>query len=101
MKIVQIPNKVLITPVEAITTFDSKLKKLIVDMEETLIACVDPQGVGLAAPQVGISQSLFITKPSPDEDTRAFINPVILELDETWPPQPKPKKKKKDSKETK
>ena len=33
-------------------------------MEETLIAQVDPQGVGLAATQVGYGLALFIMKAS-------------------------------------
>lgn len=93
LKIVTIPNKVLLTPVKEITSFDSKLKKLVLDMEEALIACVDPQGVGLAAPQVGVSLALFIVKPEEDVDTKVFINPKALEY-ETLETKPQPKKKK-------
>lgn len=78
LKILTIPHKVLISPVKPVTSFDAKLKKLVVDMEETLINCVDPQGVGLAAPQVGVSSALFIVKPDPHKDTKVFVNPKIL-----------------------
>ena len=46
-------------------------------MEETLSAAKDPEGVGLAAPQVGKSLQLFITKPTPKSHIQTFINPHI------------------------
>ena len=48
-------------------------------MKATLNACVDPIGVGLAAPQVGLPFRLFIMKPTPKSHIQAFINPVIIE----------------------
>ncbi len=68
-----------------------KLKELIANMYETMY---EASGVGLAAPQIGVSIRLFIIDASPfaedevlDEDEReqlkdfkhTFINPVILE----------------------
>lgn len=81
LKIVKIPNQVLTTPTKEVTKVDAKIISLVHDMEETLVAQVDPQGVGLAAPQVGISLSLFIVKPRPNVDTEVFINPKILASD--------------------
>jgi len=49
-------------------------------MEEALIAHKDPEGVGLAAPQVGVNFSLFIIKAKKTEPTQVFINPKIIEL---------------------
>jgi peptide deformylase len=97
LKIVHTPNDVLTTPTQPVTKFDSKLKKLVIDMEETLIAQVDPQGVGLAATQIGLDIALFIVKPSPDIDTEVFVNPKILEVDwnDPRPPEPVEKGKKK------
>lgn len=54
------------------------LKELINNMFETLET--KSSGVGLAAPQVGRSIRLFITKIG--EDKRVFINPEILEYSE-------------------
>lgn len=51
--IVHVPQDVLVTPAKPVTSFDDKLAKLIKDMEETLLATVNPKGVGLAATQVG------------------------------------------------
>jgi len=47
-------------------------------MEKTLIAQKNPQGVGLAAPQVGFNLAVFIIKPTPEAKTEVFINPRIL-----------------------
>jgi len=95
LKIVSIPNTVLQNPVQSIEKIDSKIKQLVYDMEEALIAQVDPQGVGLAAPQVGISLSLFIIKPTPESDTEIFINPKILEVKTPDSNRKLPKKRQK------
>ncbi|OIP57630.1 MAG: peptide deformylase [Candidatus Levybacteria bacterium CG_4_10_14_0_2_um_filter_36_16] len=77
MKIITTPNPILITKSKPVKKFDRKLKNIIIDMEKTLIATVDPVGVGLAAPQVGLSFRLFLTKPSDQSPTSIYINPVI------------------------
>lgn len=100
LKIVQIPNLVLTSPTKPITQFDEALKKLVKDMEIALDACVDPQGVGLAATQVGKNISLFIMKPTPDSQARVFINPSIIELDDSRPADAKPASKRKKKKDT-
>jgi peptide deformylase len=99
LKIVHIPNKVLISPTQQVQKFDSYLKKLVLDMEETLVAQIDPQGVGLAATQVGLSLAIFIMKPARDADTEVCVNPRILELDWNEPvvKAEDSKKKKKDT----
>jgi peptide deformylase len=60
------------------------IKKLVADLYETMY---NASGVGLAAPQVGLSMRLFVTDGSPmDEDDevlqafkKVFVNPTILE----------------------
>lgn len=83
LKIVQVPHKVLTSPTKQVDVIDDKIKKLVYDMEETLIAQVDPQGVGLAATQVGYGLALFIMKPSPKSRTEVCINPMILKIEES------------------
>lgn len=62
-----------------VTSFDSKLFKLLDDMTETLI---ESGGVGLAAPQVGILRRVFLVDVGVDENEIVeFINPEILETD--------------------
>lgn len=93
LKIVNVPNSVLTTKAKPVQKIDAKIEKLIKDMAETLEAQVDPQGVGLAAPQVGVSLQLFVIKPTKKAKIEAFINPRIIEVINSEPP----KKSKKDS----
>ena len=60
-------------PVEV---FDNKLHKLLEDMRETLI---DSNGVGLAAPQVGILRRVVLVDTG--EEILELINPEMLETD--------------------
>lgn len=54
-----------------------KIKTLIEDMLETMY---DAQGVGLAAPQVGILKRIVVVDVSPEGDSPiVLINPVIVE----------------------
>lgn len=94
--IVQIPNSVLTSPTKSVTKFDEKLRKIIKEMSEALLKCVDPQGVGLAAPQVGLSLQLFIMKPHEESEIVCCINPKILKV-EYIPETPLEKKNKKKS----
>ena len=62
-----------------VTAFDGKLHRLLDDMRETLI---DTNGVGLAAPQVGILRRVFLVDVGLNgEDILECINPEILETD--------------------
>lgn len=81
--IVTVPNPVLNTPAATVIAFTHTLETLIEQMRATLLATVNPKGVGLAAPQIGVSERIFITKPTPKTAIRAFINPVILKRSET------------------
>ena len=57
-----------------VTVFDRKLHELLDDMAETL---ADANGVGLAAPQVGILRRIFLVDTG--EEVVEMINPEILE----------------------
>ncbi len=76
--VVKYGNPVLEKPAEIITVFDDKLHKLIEDMFESMYAA---HGVGLAAPQIGISQRLAVIDVSFKEDPKAklvLVNPEIV-----------------------
>lgn len=77
LKIVSAPNPVLSQSAKQISKIDSKILKIIEEMKKTLLSAKDPIGVGLAAPQVGISLQIFIVKPTPKSKIRVFINPFI------------------------
>lgn len=88
LDIVQTPHAILHKPVKPIIQIDKKILRLIKDMKDTLVAQTDPQGVGLAAPQVGVSLALFIMKPTLKGKISEFINPKILDsLDRYHNPQ--------------
>ncbi len=78
MKIVQAPSQVLSRTAKPVEKVDKTIKKLLKEMEQTLLAQTDPEGVGLAAPQVGESLQIFIVKQDPDSPFMTFINPVII-----------------------
>ena len=81
LEIVTYPNPVLETPGEPVTVFDEKLKKLVADMFETMDAA---SGVGLAAPQVGVSRRLFVMDCSGGRDPQqrvALINPEVITVE--------------------
>jgi peptide deformylase len=81
--IVHVPNQILTTSAQTVTAFDHKLENLISEMKGTLKATVDPKGVGLAAPQVGVSLRVFLTRPTEKEAIRVFINPEIIKRSES------------------
>jgi peptide deformylase len=77
LKIVQAPSDVLSKPAKHVTQIDKSVTRLLKQMEETLIHAKDPEGVGLAAPQVGNPCKYFIIKQTPRSPTLTFINPNI------------------------
>lgn len=95
LKIVQSPHTVLSEKAKPVATIDKSVQKLLKQMEETLIHAKDPEGVGLAAPQVGKSTQIFIVKQTPRSPVLTFINPVVEEFID----HPKTKKEEKEIKE--
>jgi peptide deformylase len=80
LPIVYAPDKRLCTACEPIAEITQSLRLFIDNMKETLIK---EEGVGLAAPQVGLLKRIFIMDVSPDEktvDLQSFLNPEILEV---------------------
>ncbi len=61
-----------------VEVFDESLRKLLEDMAETMIV---EGGVGLAAPQVGVSKMVAVVNPDPgNRDTLLkLVNPKIVE----------------------
>ena len=59
---------------KTVTSFDWRLRKLLDDMRETLI---DSNGVGLAAPQVGILKRVVLVDTG--DEILELINPEMLE----------------------
>ncbi len=85
LRIVNVPHPVLANPTKTVDKIDEEIRKFVYEMEETLASQSDPQGVGLAANQVGRDLSIFIIKKSPQADTQVFINPKVLEVQDKTP----------------
>jgi peptide deformylase len=71
-------DPVLHTPAKPVTAFDSSLTTLVSDMFETM---EEAPGVGLAAPQVGVSLRLFVYEWVDDDDSShrgVAINPELF-----------------------
>jgi peptide deformylase len=78
LKIVKYPEPVLSQPGEPVTEFNAELRKLVADMFETTYAS---QGIGLAAPQVGVSKRVTVIDLSMGKDPEkklVLINPEII-----------------------
>uniref|UniRef100_A0A7V5CT29 Peptide deformylase n=1 Tax=Acidobacterium capsulatum TaxID=33075 RepID=A0A7V5CT29_9BACT len=76
--IVKYPDPVLQQPAEPVTEFNEELRALVDDMFESMYAA---KGIGLAAPQIGISKRLTVIdlsfQENPDEKI-VLINPEII-----------------------
>jgi peptide deformylase len=79
--IVKLGHPVLEKPADKVTVFDDDLKKLLDDMFESMYVA---HGVGLAAPQIGISKRIAVVDVTFKEDPRAklvLINPEIIRIE--------------------
>ncbi|WP_121609307.1 peptide deformylase [Mesobacillus foraminis] len=74
-KIVMHPADILEQECEQVTVFDRKLGKLLDDMYDTMIKF---DGVGLAAPQIGINKQIAIVDIDDEHGTIELINPEIM-----------------------
>jgi peptide deformylase len=83
LDIIHYPEPVLLQVGEPLSDdeFNSDLEKLVADMYETM---EDAGGVGLAAPQVGVSKRLFVMDVPVDgapNERHALINPTIVHVE--------------------
>lgn len=80
MKIILAPNEVLSSPANPVGKINSLVIKTVKEMKKALNSAKDPEGVGLAAPQIGKSLQIFLAKPTPKSKPLIFINPEIVEI---------------------
>jgi len=76
-EIVKYPDPVLAKPGEPVTEFNAELRELVADMFKSMYA---GQGIGLAAPQIGISKRITVIDLSfqkNPKDKIVLINPEI------------------------
>jgi len=78
LPIVKYPDPVLQRPAQPVTEFNEDLRKLAEDMFESMYAA---EGIGLAAPQVGVSKRITVIDLSfkkVPEDRLILVNPEII-----------------------
>lgn len=75
LDIIQSPHPILRTIAEPITEFGPELERLSMDMLETMYTA---EGIGLAAPQVGLSIRLIVADIEDGYDARVLVNPEIV-----------------------
>jgi peptide deformylase len=74
LRITKVPEPVLRTKTSKVRKIDASIQKLIDDMIETMH---DAPGVGLAAPQVGVSLRICVIHV-PGDDIVTLVNPEIV-----------------------
>lgn len=73
-------DPVLRVRAEPVDAVDDELRALIDDMFETMY---DADGIGLAAPQIGLSRRVIVIDPhEPDVEPFALVNPEVVERGE-------------------
>src|SRR5262245_48751138 len=81
MPIREFPDAVLRRKAAPVDTLDDALQRLIDDMIQTMYAA---PGIGLAAPQVGVSLQLFVVDVTSGREAHGlmtFVNPVIVKAE--------------------
>lgn len=79
LNIITYPNDVLAKPAELVASFCSELRRLTKQMFATMYLA---NGIGLAAPQVGISRRLVVIDISSGKDPEAklvLVNPLVVD----------------------
>ena len=80
LNILNYPDKRLHTVAKPVRVVDERIRKLVVDMTETMY---EAPGVGLAATQVDVHERVVVIDVSEDKsDLRVLINPEILSVSE-------------------
>lgn len=75
-EIVTFPDDRLRKATTPVSEFDDKLKNLVADMFETMY---DDEGIGLAAPQIGVSKKVVVIDiPTGNEEQGFKPNPLVL-----------------------
>lgn len=75
-KVVKYPDPILKQETKKVEKFNRALARILDDMYDTMIA---HDGVGLAAPQIGLADQMAIVDIGDKHGTIELINPVVLE----------------------
>jgi peptide deformylase len=75
LPVIKMDNPVLHQKAKKVKNIDSSIQKLVNDMIETMY---EINGVGLAAPQVGVPLQVVVFQLPDDEEVTVLINPEII-----------------------
>ncbi|HIF07303.1 MAG TPA: peptide deformylase [Gemmatimonadetes bacterium] len=79
-RIVLLGEEILREPGVEVEAFDDELRSLVADMQETMYFA---EGIGLAAPQIGVSLRVCVLDLRDEDDPEAgrwvLVNPVVVE----------------------
>ena len=73
--LVLFPDPRLSRPAAPVEAFGPELRALADAVRETLLAA---NAIGLTAPHIGVPERLVVTRMSPEEGLRVYVNPAIL-----------------------
>ena len=77
-KILTVPNPLLRQKSKPVQKIDKKIQKIVRDLKDTLKIEEGPQGVGLAAPQIGQPYRLCLVFSKKSKKFLTLINPEII-----------------------
>ncbi len=80
LEIHQLGDRVLRAPAKRIAKVDAEIKQLIREMLQTMYSA---DGIGLAAPQVGVNKQLVVVDCDPDDATKSpliLLNPALTKV---------------------
>jgi peptide deformylase len=75
----QYPDPVLRMQAREVDEFDDSVTGLV---ERMTLLMEEARGVGLAAPQIGMSRRILVYRPGDEDESRALVNPRIVEAGE-------------------
>lgn len=76
LEIKKYPDPILKRKAGKVEEITPELRKLAEDMIQTMLKS-EPEGIGLAAPQIGVSKRIFIART--EQNPVVFINPKVIE----------------------
>lgn len=77
---------------KVVASVDKKVAQIVTDLKDTLRVQKDPEGVGLAAPQIGKNLRIFVCDYK--GFTRVVINPKVLSISKVKPEKEKSKSRR-------
>jgi peptide deformylase len=80
-KILQTKDPILRKKAQEVPVLNNKISGIIKDLKDTLVIQKEPEGVGLAAPQIGKNLQIFVINYKSVK--RVVINPKILNIEKS------------------